>query len=410
MPVLSDSLCPPVVRGAESLTSALVTGVTTQELLAQLTGPFADDATVCSALYDTAVLAMLMNQRDLGLSLQRDLLGRCMLFRFASRHPPRIRVLAIAAPGDLQMNMPIEFITAHLDVRLDLLVLVPGQPLPATLPDHDLAFCVISDTDPQALHRAAQLLSSWPRPVLNHPARVAGGQIAALTRDGYARMFAQTEGICAPETARVARDVLEAVVAGTLLLDVWPVLIRPLLSHAGENLARLETAASLADYLATVSDDAFFVSRFIEYRDPDRLYRKLRVALVQGQAFLCHMGVSEHWMIHYLNAGMERSAAKRAVEAAAMAEFAEGFGRRHAAAFTALHAVLGLDYVVIDCGEAPDGRLLLFEVEMAAIVHLLDPADLFPYKPPQMRKVFAAFGEMLKTTSEGRFKATRQAA
>ncbi len=78
-----------------------------------------------------------------------------------------------------------------------------------------------------------------------------------------------------------------------------------------------------------------------------------------------------------------------------MAGFDEGFARRHAAAFAQLQAAIGLDYLVIDCAETPDGRLLLFEADVAMIVHAMDPPDLFPYKGPQMRKVFAAFQAML---------------
>jgi hypothetical protein len=43
----------------------------------------------------------------------------------------------------------------------------------------------------------------------------------------------------------------------------------------------------------------------------------------------------------------------------------------------------------------PDGSLLIFEIDNAAIVHALDDPDDFPYKRPQMRKVFAAFRDML---------------
>ena len=52
--------------------------------------------------------------------------------------------------------------------------------------------------------------------------------------------------------------------------------------------------------------------------------------------------------------------------------------------------------MLIDCAEAPDGRLLLFEIEMAAIIHALDPVALFAYKQPQMQRVFKAFGHMLE--------------
>ena len=44
----------------------------------------------------------------------------------------------------------------------------------------------------------------------------------------------------------------------------------------------------------------------------------------------------------------------------------------------------------------PGGRLLVFEADAAAVIHLMDPQDMFPYKQPQMRKVFAAFDAMLR--------------
>ncbi|MBV9776733.1 MAG: hypothetical protein JO143_06760, partial [Acetobacteraceae bacterium] len=128
----------------------------------------------------------------------------------------------------------------------------------------------------------------------------------------------------------------------------------------------------------------------------DGLFRKYRLICIDRAPFLCHMAVSEHWMVHYLNAGMETSADRRAEEARAMAEFDTGFAVRHAAALEALNDWIGLDYFQLDCAETPDGRLLVFEADVAAIVHLMDPPDLFPYKPAQMRRVFNAFDRMLR--------------
>jgi hypothetical protein len=171
--------------------------------------------------------------------------------------------------------------------------------------------------------------------------------------------------------------------------------VRPVGSHAGRLLERLAGRGELRIYLESVAAEHFYLSDFVDYRNPDGFYRKHRVALIQGRAHLCHMAVSDHWMIHYLNAGMTESAAKREDEARAMAEFHTGFAHRHSEAIAVIHERLGLDYVIIDCAEAPDGRLLLFEVEMAAIIHLLDPVEQFGYKQPQMRRIFQAFGEML---------------
>ena len=72
---------------------------------------------------------------------------------------------------------------------------------------------------------------------------------------------------------------------------------------------------------------------------------------------------------------------------------------RYAAAREALAALsdrLGLEYVGIDCGETPEGKLLIFEVDSGMTVHAMDGVDVFPYKQVQMKKVFRAFREMLE--------------
>jgi hypothetical protein len=176
----------------------------------------------------------------------------------------------------------------------------------------------------------------------------------------------------------------------------WPVLARPLGSHAGLDFAFIDGPAALAGYLAETTGEDFFVANFIDYRGADGLFRKYRIVFIAGAPFVCHMAASEHWMVHYLNAGMADSDHKRALEAEAFAGFDTGFARRHAAALAAIDAWVGLDYHQIDCAEMPDGRLLLFEADTAAIIHTMDSPDLFPYKPPQMRRVMAAFGEMLR--------------
>ena len=56
---------------------------------------------------------------------------------------------------------------------------------------------------------------------------------------------------------------------------------------------------------------------------------------------------------------------------------------------------VGLDYFTVDCAETEDGELLIFEADNTAVVHNMDLPDVFPYKPPQMRKIFDAFAAML---------------
>ncbi len=176
----------------------------------------------------------------------------------------------------------------------------------------------------------------------------------------------------------------------------FPIIARPLGSHAGEGLARLEDRIAVAAYLEERPEREFYLAPFVDYRGPDGLFRKYRIALIDGRPYASHMAISQHWMIHYLNAGMRESAQKRAEEARFMAEFDRDFAIRHDAAFRAIAERVGLDYVAIDCGETPDGKLLLFEVDVAMIIHSMDPPEVFPYKAPQMRKLFDAFLAMLR--------------
>jgi hypothetical protein len=85
-----------------------------------------------------------------------------------------------------------------------------------------------------------------------------------------------------------------------------------------------------------------------------------------------------------------------------MAGFDRDFALRHAEALAAIHATFGLDYLGIDCAETADGRLLIFEVDPAMVVHDMDPIDRYPYKPAAMRRIFAAFRALLISAVESR--------
>jgi hypothetical protein len=175
----------------------------------------------------------------------------------------------------------------------------------------------------------------------------------------------------------------------------FPLIVRPIDSHAGRGLARIADAAGLTAYLAERPEADFFVAPFIDYRGADGRFRKFRIAFIGSRPYACHMAIADQWMIYYLNAGMRESAAKLAEEARFMQDFDAYFAHRHAASLAAIAGRVALDYFAIDCAELADGRLVLFEADVAMIVHAMDPPDLFPYKAPQMRKLFGAFRALL---------------
>ncbi len=107
------------------------------------------------------------------------------------------------------------------------------------------------------------------------------------------------------------------------------------------------------------------------------------------------MAIADRWDIWYLNAGMAFSESKRLEEANFMRTFDSAFAARHQRALAAMIERIGLDYFTVDCAENRRGELLIFEADNTAVVHNMDSPELFPYKAPQMRKIFEAFAAML---------------
>ncbi len=360
----------------------------------------AADPQDAEALMDLSTILQIWLNHKLALATQAQALAMRQLYRLpaAGSGEPGIRLLALMAPGDLMTNTPLDLLLEGSDVALDMLYLAQGLPLPQSLPEHDVLFVAIGESDRNRplLAEIEEIVGNWPRPVLNLPER-----IVSTSREGASALLEALPGVVMPIAARVGRPALERLaraelpIADLLHEGAFPIIVRPIDSHAGKGLSKIDDPAGAACYLQDMPESEFYVSRFVDYRSPDGLYRKYRVALIGGRAFAVHMGVSAHWMIHYLNAGMTESAEKRAEEARFMADFDEDFGRRHGAALAAVHQRFGLDYLVIDCAEDAAGRLLIFEVDTGGVVHALDPVELFPYKQAQMRKVFAAFRELL---------------
>jgi hypothetical protein len=360
-----------------------------------------------AALMDLSTIAHIRGQRHERLVLQMHALEAQRLYRLSPAHDAAdgLRLLALMVPGDFLANTPVEFLLEGSDVTLDIVYVIPGLPLPDPLPEYDVVLVAATELEDNrpALREIAALTASWGRPVLNAPDR-----IARLTREGTWALLNSAPGVVFPVNARIDRAALARIAAGDAFAasilgnSDFPMLARPVDTHAGDGLAKLDDRAQIAAYLSERAEQNFVIAPFIDYRSRDGLFRKYRIALIAGRPFACHMGISEHWMIHYLNAGMSERAWKRAEEARFMAEFDYDFAVRHEIALHAIAERIGLDYVTVDCGETLDGELLVFEAGNGMIVHAMDPPDLFPYKRPQMDKVFAAFAAMLRNACAGR--------
>ncbi|MFK4506149.1 hypothetical protein LPJ38_31310 [Bradyrhizobium daqingense] len=385
--------------GFAQLTRQAFEGVDLQPLRDQLLGRITEGTAQAGEGLDLSLIVQLLGDKEAGLAIQSEVLTFHQLFRTPSAAPkPGLRLLALAADIDMGGNTPIDFLLEGSDIELLTLYVVKGVGLPESLPAHDVAIVVASDSEEcrDALALIEEVAPRWPRPLLNHP-----GLIGNLDRDKLYRLLADVPGLDIPATVHATRAQLTDLASGRIACGAiagelhFPMIARPRGSHAGVGLAKLDDAAALEAYLTARKEQDFFVARFVDYVSPDGLYRKYRLAMVDGKAYACHMAIADRWDIWYLNAYMAFSEEKRAEEAIFMRDFDHAFAARHKSALDEMSRRVGLDYFIVDCAENQNGELLVFEADNTAVVHNMDSPAVFPYKPLQMRKIFTAFTAML---------------
>ena len=400
-PIVVANMMPPLI-GFAALMRMVFAEKDLKPLAAKLTARAQQNPRDANALMDLSTVLQLSFQREIAMQVQTEALKIQRVFSIpAAVQPAKIRLLVIMGACDLLSNTPVECLLEHSDVALDMLYISPGSPFPENVPDHDVLFVAISDSDENKplLHELSHVLRCWSRPILNLP-----DPIALLPRDSTYALLNDISGVEMPCSVRASRQALAEIAAQRKpFADVLepgglPVIIRPVGSQAGRGLVKIEQATQLQDYLQAMPESEFYISAFVDYRSTDGLFRKYRVVLIGGLPYICHLAISSNWLIHYLNAGMAESAEKRAEEARCFADFDTGFALRHASALQAIYQRMGLDYLGIDCAETPAGELLVFEVDSNMIIHAFDSVELFPYKQTQMQKVFAAFRALLVKT------------
>lgn len=297
----------------------------------------------------------------------------------------RRSILILCAPGDFQANIPVDFLFDVQTTTTHKLYILDRDRLAATpLPHYDVVLNAIAESPEacEALAIAAEFLRAQDRPFLNAPERVAATNRVKLVetlRDVDCRLASVEEW---------TRE--EAAPA-----DGFPLIIRPVGSHAGHGLAKIADVAALHAYLAASSAQTFYVSPFIDYSGSDGFFRKYRIIFVDGEAYPCHLGISPNWTIHYYNAPMAENRWMRDEEARFLQDLGNVFDARLRAVLSDVARAVGLEYFGIDCSIDRDGRLLVFEADPAMLVHTSDPVELYPYKQTYIPRIYAAVARMI---------------
>jgi len=310
---------------------------------------------------------------------------------------PQARVLIIGSADRCNVSTQFLIDRQRFD-KIHLFLLgqdgaASGGPTPFDrLPPFDIVFNSIADPDRGApyLAEAMALIGRHDGPVLNPPER-----IAATRRDRVAARMADIPGLAVPATRRLTRDALADRAADAHRFD-RPQVIRPVGSHGGEGLERLERPGELGRYLEAVPADSYYLSDYWDFRSRDGFFRKYRFIFVDGEIHPYHLAIGTDWKVHYWRVDMAAAAWMKREEAAFLADYRSVFPDALAAAVETVARRLGVEYGGMDCGVSADRRIVLFEANANMFVHLDEPRDSFPYKHEFVPRIFDAVAALLR--------------
>lgn len=388
------------IIGKAKIIRSIYEGRDIMPLWNDLLGRVVADHSDAAAYLDLSIIMNSVGQKSEAAIAQRAALRLSKTYRLTFGHGTGLNVLVFLTKGDFTANTPIELLLEDSDVNVLLYYVDADTTNLDDIPNHDVAFVAVAESTDNlpVLLNLEKLLRDWRGPIMNNAPRVVMG----LSRDGVAESLRQGVAGVTPAITRIPRNVLQGIANGVLAMETvagigsYPFIVRPLDTHAGHGMEKIVDRAELLGFLEAHPDQLFYIAPFIDYSSKDGKFRKQRIAFIDGNAYASHMAISEHWMVHYQNAGMSHFEDRRAEEATWMAHFDEDFATRHANAFAELGRCFGLDYFAIDCAELPDGRLLVFEVDVGMYVHCMDSAELFPYKAQVMKKLFRGFEAALE--------------
>ena len=202
---------------------------TFEALLARASATPAD----AGAMLDLSTLLQLVGQREQGLALQADALARQRHYRKRLGTGEGPRLLALVAAGDLMASTPVEFLLAGWNGELDLIFLTPGDRLDG-ITEHDIAILAVGESDANApildglgRDRSALAAADAERRAGRDPRARPRPRAGAARRRARASSRRRPAASAAPSSPRASPSG-------------FPIIVRPVDSHAGAGLEKLD--------------------------------------------------------------------------------------------------------------------------------------------------------------------------
>jgi tetratricopeptide (TPR) repeat protein len=323
--------------------------------------------------------------------LERTYRRRALYLQRAAKPRRRVLVLATATSG----NIPYQHIMpAQAYDRLVWYMEYAREDEQPSPEQYEVVFNTIGDADlaDRSAPNVEGFLANCPRPLINRPEAVAHTR-----RDRLPALLAGLADVVVPHVVRLNAGQIQARGLAALAEEHGfdgPTLVRPIGSHGGKGLQRVEQVSDLEAVSLAPSVD-HYLTEYIDCRSEHGLFPKYRVFFIDGRLFPYHLAIGSHWLVHHETSGMTAFAERRDEEKRFLENPEAALGTP---AWTALQRIgerIGLDYGGIDFTVAPDGRVIVFEANATMLAHPEDPHGPYAHKNQFVMRIVDAFQAML---------------
>ncbi len=236
--------------------------------------------------------------------------------------------------------------------------------------------------------RFDRMAAALPMPVVNTPAATKG-----VTRAGNAARFANAERFTFPRTLPISHEADVAATRDRILTELpLPIIQRPLHTHSGHGVTLLRDESDLSEFLALYPFSEFYAIAYHDCQSKDGLFRRYRLACIDGQLRPCGMHVGSDWNVHgegretldWTGLGLDK-------EEIAYHEHPETvLGGAPEDVFREIVDAIDLDIYGIDFGFRRDGGIIVYEINAAMGLSLTGERTGAGYRQPYKAGVISA--------------------
>lgn len=135
-------------------------------------------------------------------------------------------------------------------------------------------------------------------PIFNSPRAVYMSR-----RDLSYQLLKNVEGLSVPKCIRIKCDNVEDLKKHFHMGDfTYPVLVRPEKSQTGRNLFLIKGPDDWSHVPAKIwCEDYLFLTQYVDTKNENGIFYKVRVVFVNGEVFIRHIKISEEWKVHNAN-------------------------------------------------------------------------------------------------------------